>query len=220
MGRVGAVPKNVNPRRYDSSQRQAAAVETRGRILTAARELFVAEGYTGTTIASIAQRAEVATDTVYAAVGRKPALFHELIESALSGTDRTVEGAQREYAMRMRAEPDATKKLAIYAAAVAELQSRLAPLFLVLREAAAGHAELAKLWSAITERRARNMRLLADDLISTGRTRADLARDEIADIIWTMNSSEYYALLVFDRGWSPSRFETWLLDAWTKLLLH
>jgi AcrR family transcriptional regulator len=217
--KVGAVSKNVKSRRYDSARRQAAAIETRGRVLAAARELFIADGYASTTIAAIARRAAVASDTVYAAVGPKPVLFRELIEAALSGADRAVEGAQREYAVRMRAEPHAPAKLAIYATAVAELQGRLAPLFLVLREAAAGHKELATLWRQITERRARNMRLLADDLMGTASVRADLTRDDIADIIWTMNSSEYYALLVFDRGWSASRFESWLLDAWTRLLL-
>jgi AcrR family transcriptional regulator len=219
IGKLCPVPKQVKPRGYDSSRRQATAAETRSRILAAARQLFIADGYSVTTIAAIARHAEVAADTVHASVGTKPALLRELIETALSGTDRAVEGAQREYALRMRDEPHAPTKLAIYAAAVTELQCRLAPLFLVLREASASHADLAELWKEITERRARNMRLLADDLISTGRTRADLARDDIADIIWTMNSSEYYAMLVFDRGWTPARFQDWLCGAWTRLLL-
>jgi AcrR family transcriptional regulator len=218
-GKVGAVADDVKRRRYDSSRRQAAAADTRRRILAAARELFLAHGYAATTVAVIAGRAGVATDTVYAAVGPKPVLFRELIETALSGDERAVEGSQRDYAVRMRAEPLAARKLAVYAHAVADLQGRLAPLFLVLREAAASHDELARLWHEITERRARNMRLLADDLLGTGSLRPDLSRDEIADIIWTMNGSEYYALLVFDRGWPPARFETWLLDAWTRLLM-
>lgn len=206
-------------RKYDASRRQAAAAETRRRVLDAARTLFHADGYAATTVAAIADRAGVAADTVYATVGPKPVLFRELIETALSGTDRPVEGRDREYALRMRAEPDASRKLAIYAAAVTELQGRLAPLFLVLREAAAGQQELNRLWREITERRARNMRMLAADLASTGALRADLTVDEVADVIWTMNSAEYYALLVLDRGWSPQRFEQWLHDAWCRLLL-
>jgi AcrR family transcriptional regulator len=217
--KVGAVSDDVKTRRYDSSRRQAAAAETRRRILASARELFLARGYAATTVALIARRADVAPDTVYATVGPKPLLFRELIETALSGDERAVEGSQREYAVRMRAEPLAARKLAIYAHAVTDLQGRLAPLFLVLRNAAASHEELARLWHEITERRARNMRLLADDLLSTGSLRADLSRNEIADVIWTMNSSEYYAMLVFERGWPPARFQTWLLDAWTRLLL-
>lgn len=206
-------------RRYDASGRRRAAEQTRERILEAARQNFLAAGYAATTVAGIAAHAGVAADTVYAAVGPKPALFRELIETALSGVGHPVDGADRDYAVRMRAEPDARSKLQIYAGAVTQIQKRLAPLFLVLREAAASQHELGVLWREITERRARNMRMLADDLASTGALRSDLSRDEVADIIWTMNSSEYYAMLVFERGWSPERFETWLAEAWARLLL-
>jgi AcrR family transcriptional regulator len=225
MGRKvkgGSVPSGSQPaarRRYDASGRRRTATQTRARIVNAARERFLADGYSATTIAAIASRAEVAPDTIYATVGPKPALFREVVETALSGTEQPVAGRDRDYAVRMRAEPDVRTKLAIYAAAVAQIQQRLAPLFLVLREAAAGHDELGQLWQEITHRRAVNMRLLAADLASTNKLRQDLSLDEIADIIWTMNSSEYYALLVIERGWSPERYETWLCDAWTRLLL-
>jgi AcrR family transcriptional regulator len=213
------MPKNVKPRRYDSTLRLAAAAQTRQRILDAASALFRTGGYASTTVAAIAERAQVAPDTVYATIGTKAALFRELIETALSGADRAVEGPERDYAVQMRAEPDATAKLAIYADAVTMLQGRLAPLFLVLREAASAHPELATLWQEITARRARNMRLLAADLTSTGAVRPDLTLDEVADIIWTMNSSEYYSMLVLDRGWTTARFTGWLRDAWCRLLL-
>jgi AcrR family transcriptional regulator len=206
-------------RRYNASGRRRAAEQTRARIIGAAREHFLAQGYAATTIAAIASRADVAPDTVYAAVGPKPALFRELIETALSGTDQPVAGRDRDYAVRMRAELDVRGKLEIYAAAVTQLQGRLAPLFLVLREAAAGQKELGQLWREITQRRARNMRLLAADLATTNALRPELTMDEVADIIWTMNSSEYYAMLVHERGWSSERYEAWLCDAWTRLLL-
>ncbi|MFW0784750.1 helix-turn-helix domain-containing protein [Gordonia sp. CPCC 206044] len=215
----GAGDTGRETRRYDSTRRRAAAAQTRSRVLATARELFMANGYAATTIADIARGAGVVADTVYATVGRKPALFRELIELALSGTDEPVPGAQREYAVRMRAEPDVRSKLAIYAEAVTAIQSRLAPLFLVLREAAAVDPDLRELWDEITLRRATNMRALAADLASGGQLRADLGVDEVADVIWTMNSSEYYAMLVFDREWQPERFTSWLHDAWCRLLL-
>ncbi len=218
----GSEPTRNQPaarRRYDASGRRRAAAETRARIVDAARSRFLAGGYSGTTIAAIASHADVAPDTIYAVVGPKPALFREVIETALSGTDQPVAGRDRDYAVRMRAEPDVRAKLAIYAAAVAQIQRRLAPLFLVLREGAAAHKELGELWREITQRRARNMRQLAADLASTNGLRPDLPLDEVADIIWTMNSSEYYALLVIERGWSVERYEAWLYDAWQRLLL-
>lgn len=219
VAKLVPVPEQVKPRRYDSSRRKEAAAQTRSLILAAARELFVRHGYGTTTVAAIAERAGVAQDTVYAAVGTKPAIFRLLIESALSGRDEPVPGAQREYAQQMRAADDVRSKLAIYAAAVTVIQGRLAPLFVALRAAASANPELAQLGHEISERRARNMRDLADDLALTGELRADLGRDEVADVIWSMNASEYYALLVLERGWTPERFQRWLLDAWTRLLL-
>lgn len=211
--------EKVKARRYDASGRQAGAAKTRRRILAAASEQFQSAGYAGTTVAAVARQAGVSVDTVYAAVGPKPALFRELVELALSGTGQPVEGRDRDYAVRMRAEPDARRKLAIYADAVTALQGRVAPLFLVLREAASAHPELARVWQEITERRAANMRLLAADLAGTGALRDDLTLDEVADVVWATNGSEHYAMLVLDRGWSTERFRWWLLDAWCRLLL-
>lgn len=43
---------------------------------------------------------------------------------------------------------------------------------------------------------------------------------EAADVIWSTNSPEFFALLVHDRGWAPERFERWLAAAWKRLLLR
>lgn len=213
------MPEPVKRRPYDASRRQAASARTRSTILRSGRELFIDGGYAATTMAAIAKRAGVSPDTLYAVIGTKPVLFRELIETALSGTDEAIAGAERDYVRQMRAATDIHDKLTIYARAVTGIQQRLAPLFLVLREAAAANPELGGLWQDIAQRRARNMRALTDDLMTTGTLRSDLTRDEIADVIWTMNSSEYYALLVHDRGWTPERFTQWLGDAWGRLLV-
>jgi hypothetical protein len=102
---------------------------------------------------------------------------------------------------------------------VRAIAERMAPLFLVLRAAAPHAAELAEMHREIGERRARNMRLFAEDLAVTGELRPELSFSEVADIIWSMNSAEYYALLVHERGWTPARFERFLVDSWCRLLI-
>jgi AcrR family transcriptional regulator len=207
-------------RAYRSPRRARQAAETRVAVLVAARELFIRSGYSATTVAEIANRAEVSVDTVYATVGRKPALLRELVETAISGTDRAVPAEQRDYVRRMRSTTGAAEKLAVYATAIAEIQRRLAPVFLALRDAAVTDAECAALWAEIAHRRAANMLLLAGDLRSTGEVRADLSDQQVADIIWTMNSAEYWDLLVRQRGWDSAQFAAWLTDAWVRLLLN
>ena len=218
MSTLSTVPDPVKTRRYDSTGRRQAAQANRSAILDAARELFSNQGYAVTSMVQIAAHAGVAPDTVYASVGKKAEVFTLLIESALSGQGEVIPGQQRDYVARMRVATTASAKLAIYAGAVTAMQARLAPLFLALRAAAPSAPELGGIWSSISERRAANMRRLVVDLATTDELRTDLSNDEIADVIWSMNSSEYYALLVLERRWAPGRFETWLHDAWVRLL--
>ena len=210
---------SVKPRPYRSPAREEQARRTRQAILSAARELFGEQGYPATTIAQIAAAAGVAVDTVYASVGTKPVLMRLLFETAISGTDQAVPAEQRGYVQQIRAATTAEEKIGLYAAAVTEVNARLAPLHLVLRGAAATAPELATIRDEISERRAANMRLFAQDLAATGQLRPGLDTDEVADVVWSMNSAEYFTLLVRERGWAPDRFAAWLADAWCRLFL-
>lgn len=210
---------HVKPRNYHSPAREEAARQTRRAILRAARTLFLEQGYTATTMTAIADEAGVVIDTIYASVGPKPLLFRLLVESALAGVDEEVPALEREYVKEMQAEPDAGRKLEIYASAVRSIQERLAPLFRVLQEAVPADESLRAVWTEISERRASNMRLLVADLTTAAALSPELTPDEAADILWTMNSTEYYTMLVQQRGWSPDRFEAWLASTWKRLLL-
>ena len=213
------IDKPAKRRRYDSSARRAAAQVTRHSILERARHLFLEKGYAGATMPAIARAADVALDTVYAVVGTKSQLFRLLVEAALSGQDEAIPADDREYVRAIRAESDAARKLRIYAQALGEIQPRLAPLFQVLQTAAPLDPDLHTLWQEIARRRAANMRLLAQDLAATGRVRADLSTSAVADILWSMNSPEFYLLLVDQRGWAADSFGLWLGDAWIRLIL-
>jgi AcrR family transcriptional regulator len=211
--------RRVKPGSYDAAGRQARSAETRQRIVESARDLILDHGYRATTIAAIAAKAEVSVDTVYELVGRKPVLLRELIEQAISGTDRPVAAEERAHVRAMLAEQDPAKKLAIYARAVRETQARMAPLFLALREASSTEPEAHEVWHQISERRATNMRKLVRDLRDSGGLRPGLSIDEGADVVWATNSSELYVMLTVERGWSGRRYERWLADTWCRLLL-
>jgi len=209
----------VKSRRYRSAVREEQARQTRAGILTSARRLFIERGYTATTVGEIAADAGVAVDTVYAAVGAKPVVFRLLLETAISGTDEVVAPAERDYVKRIKAQPRARTKLQIYAGAVRAISERMGPLHLVLRDAATQAPELARIQDDIGARRAKNMHLLAQELIATGDLRPELEVGEVADVIWTMNSAAFYHLLAYERGWTPHRFERWLADTWCRLFL-
>lgn len=217
--RDGVKQQSDGKRGYHSPRRAEQAAATRRAVLEAARELFVANGYSATTVAEIAERARVSLDTVYVTVGRKPELLRELVETSISGAGQAVPAEQRDYVIRIGAALTAQDKITIYAQAITQIQERLAPVFLALRDAATADRDCADLWAQIAKRRAQNMLLFAADLRSTGELRSDLTDQQVADIIWSMNAAEYWVLLVNERSWTPDQFAAWLIDVWSRMLL-
>ena len=210
----------VNARRaYTAPLREAGALETRRAVLRAARALFVERGYNATKMADIARAADVAVDTVYAAVGPKPAVLRELVETSLSGVDEAVVADERDYVQQIRAEKSAAEKLRTYALALIETNVRLGPIHLVLREASKADAACASLRQDIAKRRAWNMLRLAAELRATGDVRSDLSDQQVADVLWSTNAAEFWALLIEERKWTPQEVGEWLADAWVRLLV-
>ena len=85
-------------------------------ILAAARDLFAEEGYAAT-LGPGGRRAaaEVAVDTVYAKVGRKPQLLIAVHDLALAEGPAPLPAEQRDYVRAVRAAPTAAAKLRTYA---------------------------------------------------------------------------------------------------------
>src|SRR5438552_17619522 len=75
--------KPVKSRGYNSPLRREQAARTRQRILDAAGDLFVQQGYGTTSIRQIADAAQVAPDTVYATFGSKARLLTALLDIRL-----------------------------------------------------------------------------------------------------------------------------------------
>nr|BFF18256.1 hypothetical protein GCM10025730_17770 [Promicromonospora thailandica] len=73
-------------RGYRSDLRRRQAAETRARIVAAAAELFGELGYAGTTLARIAERAQVSVETVQKA-GPKAALMRAAVEVSSFGVE-------------------------------------------------------------------------------------------------------------------------------------
>lgn len=213
------MPANVKRRRYDASSRRAAAADRRSEILNSAARLFAKQGYLRTTMPEIAQAAGVALDTVYDSVGKKPELFALLIEAALAGGDEAVPIEKRDYVEQIRAEPDSSRKLELYAAALKRAWGRIGPLVLAMQRGGAAEDDLAARWQAVIRRRASNMHLLIDDLQAAGALRPGLDPQLAADTVWAVSSTEVYLLLTETRGWSEKRYEAWLAATLKTLLL-
>ena len=170
-------------------------------------------------MAMVAEAAKVSIETIYLSIGGKPSLVRYLIENALSGADEPVPPLEREGVAEIRAEADPHRKLEMFARMVRLLLERLAPIWQVVLEAAPTDAELRSLVVELKQRHVGSMRSVIEDLAEVARLRPEISNESAADVLWAMNSPEFYKLLAADRGWSGERFETWLADAWQRLLL-
>ncbi len=212
------MPDQVKTRTYRSQKRREAAEATRRAVLRAARELFTRHGYQDTAVAEVAARAGVSVDTVYASVGRKPQLLLAVHDMELGSSEQPIPAEQRDYVRAMREATGGRAKIAVYAEAMGRLLPRTVPLADALRVAGATDPECRKVWEALDERRSRNMRLFAADLRSTGEVRDDLSDDDVADLVWSMNSPQYY-LLVTGHGRSPEEYAALVADVWSRTFL-
>lgn len=206
-------------RAYDSPTRRAAAEHTKLRVLAEAHRLFTTQGYVGTSVAQIAKAARVSVDTVYATVGRKPQLLLAVHDMSLASGPEPLPAAERDYVQSIRSATTAKAKIEIYAAALGAVLPTAAPLMLALHEAGSADPQCRTMWESISDRRAANMLLFAADLRGTGEVRDDLSDQQVAELVWSMNSAEYYTLLA-SRGVGPEDFSHLLTEVWTRTLLH
>ncbi len=168
---------------------------------------------------AVADLASVSIETIYLSIGGKASLVRYLVETALSGTDEPVPPQQRKGVAEIRAEPDPRRKLQLFARTVRPMLERLAPIWHVVMEAAPTDADLGSLVAELQERHASSMRLVIEHLAQAGRLRPAISKQTARDIVWATNSPEFYRLLVVGRRWTGEAFESWLGDAWQRLLL-
>ena len=186
-------------------------------MLDAAVELLVARGFAATTLALVAERAGVASPTVYKAFGNKPGLVKAAFDYSVAGDDQPLPIHQRQRALSIRSEPDPVRKLEIYADGLLGTLTRSAQLQLAVRAAAEVDPEMKALWEQMQSVRLNGMSILAGNLAGGGHLRVGVSEAEARDVLWAYTSPELYQLMVLLRGWPGPRYRDWvarsLIDA-------
>jgi AcrR family transcriptional regulator len=196
---------NVKRRRsYDSSGRREQAQRTRDVIIAAARIRFLADGYAATTVARIAEDANVSVETIYKAFGGKPGLVRAIWERGLQGSG-AVPAETRSDDLRTRG-ADVRAIIDGWAVFVTEVAPLAAPILLLARTAAASDPELAALLEQADAARLARMEHNARGLIDRGLLPPRVTLEEARDVLWAYSSAELYELMVIRRGWPIERY--------------
>ena len=206
-------------RSYRSPLRVAQARATRGRILAAATELFVAAGYGATSIDAIADAAGVSRATVFNVFGDKPTLLKAAYDVALVGDDEPVALPDRADSKAIRAEPDPGRYLERYAALITELGGRVSGIYEAVRGAAGTDPEVRPVWEKILAERRVGAEYVVADTASKGPLRPGLDPAAAADVVWILIDPGLHHLLVDRRGWSDESFRNWVAGQLVRELL-
>jgi AcrR family transcriptional regulator len=202
-----------------SQVREEQARRTRRAIVTAAHDLFVAQGYWATTIDGIAAAAHVSRRTVFNSVGGKVALLKLALDWAIVGDDEPVAMADRPAIRAILAETDPRKALMLWVQTVADVAGRTAPLGEVLIAAADIDSAAAQLLAEASRNRMLGATLFVQHLASLDGLADGVTEQRAAELCWALTDGQLYRLLVAQRGWSTAEFTRWLFDSLTAALL-
>lgn len=203
-------------RRYSSPLREAEAARTRTRIVEAAGELFVRDGYAATPMRAIAERAGVSIQSVHLA-GPKAALLIAAFERSFAGDEGRHSLLERPELQSIVAEPDAEVALGRYVEFLVDANQRAAGIIHAMRAAADADAQVREAYEDLEQRRRRDMLLGADLLVTRGLVDAG-RRQEVADVFGYLTWPESYQYFVEESGWSLEAYTAWLGDAIRTLL--
>ncbi|HET7244223.1 MAG TPA: helix-turn-helix domain-containing protein, partial [Streptosporangiaceae bacterium] len=123
--------------------RAARVLENEERIVRAAHELFVRDGYQATTLTAVADAAGVAHRTVYVRFGTKAALLKRVVDVALVGDLAPIDVVSREWYTTATTAPTLDTRIAAAAEGSARLLASAADVIAVAREAEATEPLLA-----------------------------------------------------------------------------
>jgi len=207
-------------RRYDNSRRQANVRATKAKVVDAARDLFVEQGYTATTIEAIASASDTPIATVYRLFGSKIGILTAVLEVSFVGDDRPVALHDRSDVKAAAAQTDARVLLTSFASVARDVLGRSGKLHQVLRTAASADPEAAALSAEIKRQRLDGQSRVARLLDQLGALADGINRRTATDVIYTLMSPEVHQLLTEERHWSADRYEQWLANALSVLLLR
>jgi AcrR family transcriptional regulator len=191
------------------TRKQLAAEETQRVIVEAASRLFLEHGYNATSIGRIAADAGVAVQTIYNAVGSKRDLLSRVLDFAAAGERAPVPVPQF---MRDQAESESDPR-GIIAQLVEFWRGalpRTAPVFRIIREAAAAEPEIATLERNRSAQRLRNYGQAAQLLADRNALRPGTTIDSAAATIFAIGHPETYRALVLDGDWDDDAWINWV----------
>jgi AcrR family transcriptional regulator len=205
--------KRKSTRTYVSNTRQRQAEETRNRIVEAARHLLEKKGYAGMTIDAVAEKADVAPQTVFAIFHSKAGILAELMNRATFGPD------YRDLVRQAREEEIPSVRLRFAARIARRVHEAQSATLDLLQGAGVVAPDLAAPEHDRECHRYESQKNMITFLQGANALPPGLTFDSARDILWALTGRDLFRMLVRGRGWSPEQYQNWLGDTLVSALL-
>lgn len=205
-------------RAYRSTVRSEQAAATRRRLLAAAAECFAENGYAGTSLRMIADRAGVSVETVQLN-GPKAGLILAAYEQAFAGDEGQISLLEREPVRSLLAATDPREVVHALVDFMVPANAVSADLGAAFEAAALSDPKIAESLTALRERALADSRAGAAFVASIGGVSSGRPSDEVGEELWFLVRSAHYLDLVRGAGWSLEKYRAWLLRSVETLLL-
>ena len=199
------------------SLRQAQIAQTEERILAAATELFLADGYVATTLEAVAKRAQVGARTVYLRFGTKAALFKRVVDLAVVGDTEPVDVLGRDWIQAALTAATAAERIAASAAVGRQIMERTGALFAVAQQAAAVEPLIAEQWQQGREQTRHAHVVFWTRMAEDGLLDPRLDLDWLIDTSTILGSAETYLLITRLTNWDLDAYQDWLVTTELRL---
>lgn len=189
---------------YNSKLRQSQAVQTKSRILEAAKKLFQIDGFEFVTIENLAKAADVSAPTIYALFQSKRGILHAIMDEALpvQQYDALVAEVKKEKSV---------KKRLLFAAKIArQMYDAEREQIDIVRCVSVLSPELKELEIEREMRRYERQEATMKEMAKKHLFAKDLTLTKARDILWAFTGRDIYRMLVIERGWNSDEYETWL----------
>ena len=200
-----------------ADRRAQRRAETERRLVESATALFVERGYAATTLADVAEQAEVAPRTLYLHFPTKADLLLRCVGVAIAGDTEPVALSERPAMVEAMAAATLEERLRLMASLTASLMARAGPLLDVAFQAAPSEPSIA---AAAAAGRADTRRNLRD---FWHRIHVDGLLPPSVDVEWLIETAtliahaETYLLIDKTAGWDGDTYRDWLATTWHRL---
>lgn len=198
--------------------RAARVADTEQKLLRAAKQLFVRDGYAATTLAAVARHAGLSARIVYVRFGTKADLLKRVVDVTIAGDTQDVTITERSWFQTALTAPTLGERVAAVARGGRELMERTGDVIAVAQQAAPVEPLIAATAQAGRDATRDGIRHICNQAAQDGLLPSGTDIQWLGDTLGLLAGPDTYQLIVATLGWDPDTYQDWYYATWHRLI--